>query len=189
MTEVAVITGDGDRANEAETDAWRAPVALWRGASSPNAYVASHVPRIVFSAVFLFFAGSTTIAKLLRQDFAINPIAAVFTAIGIALIVHEVRAMLRDRDVSWEINARGVMRRSGRRRNTTPLTDLVSVELIEREGGRGDLIVRMPERRDAEGAAIYPSVHMLDVPDVRGAADAIHQAAATVRNAIKEITQ
>lgn len=162
---------------------------VWRGASSPNAYVPSHVPRLVFSGSFLVLSGWTTIGKLLRLDLSINPLAAGFTLLAIALVVHDVLSVLRDRHVSWEIGDRGVTRRAAGRGTTTPLADVASIEVLERTGGRGDLIVRMPERRDSDGDTIYPSIRMLDIPDVRVAAAAVNKVTAALRGRMKEIVQ
>jgi hypothetical protein len=61
---------------------------------------------------------------------------------------------------------------------TTDIRAIASIEARSRTGGRGDVVISMPEYVDKDGDRQRPSIAMLDVDDMTAARAAVMTASA-----------
>lgn len=145
----------------------------WTGRSSPTAFLASHIPILIFTMAFAIGsagATKTSLAAVARLDFSsFGLFQSLFMLMAALSMGGAVLAVVRDTNVAWAVSDRRVYKLRGGSVTATELHQIAAVEVRPRADGGGSIIVNLPEYKDRDGEKQRPSVSMLGLDDLQGA--------------------
>lgn len=149
----------------------------WTGASATTAYIAGHIPLVLFMGLFCAgLSGNARDAIETALEAGITTLVAprlIFMLIAAWFVYATVRGVVRDLSVDWVVTDRRVYRISGKRVTQTDIRSAASVEITRRDGERGSIVVSMPETHDQQGDRHHASVALLGIDHLSAAYAAI----------------